>query len=166
MKKYKENGITCDAHPVSLRAWLYCIYSIFVRRLHQQGKRKKWSLFLKSVMKVCAMFLPFLLFQSYGIGLLKFNLRPHQSFTEGLIAFWRPEFIFQIWTNIFYPLYAIGYCVLVFSFLRKVRVGSWQFLFVFVSMIVFSVIVGAMAMIKFRDIIVPIMLIVALEEKK
>lgn len=123
------------------------------------------KLFLNNIIKVFLLFIPFLLFQSYGIGLLKFNLRVHQSFTNGLMAFWRPEFIFQIWTYIFYPLYAIGYCILAFFFLRKIRLDSWQFLFVFISMIAFSIIVGSVAMIKYRDMVVPVMLLIALDKK-
>ena len=112
--KPQQAGIYADAHSVRLTCWLGCIYFILFRRLHKRGNKERLSLFLKNAVKVCALFAPFLLFQSYGISLIKHNSTLRHSFTSGMMSFWQPEFIFQIFTSIFYPFYAIGYCFIVF----------------------------------------------------
>jgi hypothetical protein len=122
---------------------------------------------MRTILKnVSMLFIPFLLFQSYGGGILRYNMKMKHPFTEGWMNFWKPEFIFQAWTNIFYPIYAIAFTILVFAFIRRVKINSWQFVFVIIVSITFSLIANLSAIIKFRDMIIPVMLLVVFEEKQ
>jgi hypothetical protein len=121
---------------------------------------------LKSLKILTLLSLTILLFQSFGGGLLSYNFTIRHSFTDGLMAFWRPVFIFQAWTNLLYIPYSIGYCVLLFYFVRKVEIESWQMIFLLVVMVVFAKIGYVYAVYKFRDMLIPIMLLTALRGKE
>ena len=103
------------------------------------------------------------LFQSYGSGLLLYNFQLRHSFTEGFMSFIRPVFIFQSFTNIIYPVYAIGFILLLIAFIRKIKFNSYHFYFSFIVTIVYSCFGSLGSMFRFRDILIPIMLMVVYE---
>jgi hypothetical protein len=103
------------------------------------------------------------LFQSYGNGVLSYNFQIRHSFTEGFIYFIRPTFIFQSFTNIIYPVYAIGFIILVVMFTRKVKFKSFYFYFSFIVTVIYSLFGSLGSMFRFRDLLIPIMLMVVCE---
>ncbi len=103
------------------------------------------------------------LFQSYGSGVLLYNFKLKHSLTEGFMQFIRPVFIFQSFTNIIYPVYAIGFIILVVMFIRKVKFKSFCFYFSFIVTVIYSLFGSLGSMFRFRDLLIPIMLMVVCE---
>jgi hypothetical protein len=119
---------------------------------------------MKNIKILILLFLAILLFQSYGGGILKFNFTPRHSFTEGFMAFWRPCFLMQVYANFLYPIFAVGYLIIMVKFIRRVKFTSWQFVFLLIVCITLSIIETVNAMTKVRDILIPIILLGAFNE--
>ena len=121
---------------------------------------------VRSIKILSLLFLAILLFQSYGLGTLQTNFHDnrilfHQTFTEGLMAFFRPMSVYSTWGafNILYPIFALGWIYMIFMFFRKVKIQSWQFVFFIIVMVVFSYFGYINCMSRYREVITPIMLL-------
>jgi hypothetical protein len=114
---------------------------------------------MKNIKILCLLFLAILIFQSPGTSIIQYNLAFKHSFTDGFMYFLRPTFIIQVWLNCLYPLYFISYVIMMFLFIRKVKVNSWQFIFCAIVCLVFSVIGNLYSMNRFHDLLIPIVLL-------
>ncbi len=109
--------------------------------------------------KLILILLVILVFQSPG--LLKINFEQEQSFTQNFVQFWTPRFITHEWTTALNFAYSFVYLGILFYFIRKVDVFSWQFVLTVIVCIVFSYGLCISQTHRFRDILMPTMLLIA-----
>lgn len=120
---------------------------------------------MKNIYKAIFLFVPFLLFQSYGLGLLKWNVRIHNSFSASFMDFLRPQSLCQVWWNLPYLIYTPMEVFLIFFFARKVNLKSFEFCFVAAWTVMSCFLVGVGAMTRFHDAVIPIMLLVVFQKE-
>lgn len=120
----------------------------------------------KYVKILSLLFLIILLFQSWGMGLLQTNFHDNavlykHSFTDGLMAFFRPMSIYSVWDklNFLFPILAFTWIWIIFMFIRRVKIKSWQFAFFIIITLTFSYIGYWGCMVRFRDILTPMVLL-------
>jgi hypothetical protein len=111
--------------------------------------------------KLILILLAILIFQSFGTGLLKVNFEQEQSFTQNFVQFWTPRFITHEWTTILNYAYSFVYLGILFYFIRRVEVFSWQFVLTVIVCVVFSYGLCISQSHRFRDILMPIMILTA-----
>ncbi|MDR3609555.1 MAG: hypothetical protein P4L27_03225 [Ignavibacteriaceae bacterium] len=121
---------------------------------------------MKDFKKIVLMFLVILPFQSFGGGMMQYNFTQRFTFTQGLMEFFRPLFIYSVWDKLafVFPLFAFGYIVLIFMFIRKVEIVSWDFLFCIVVVIVYAHSGSWGTMSRYRDIMTPLILLTVFNE--
>jgi hypothetical protein len=102
-----------------------------------------------------------LLFQSFGSGMLKMNLEKEQSLTQNFVQFWTPRFMMHEWTTALNGVYTLTYLIVLFLFIRKVEVFSWQMALAVIVCAIFSYGLCVSQTHRFRDILMPMMILVA-----
>ncbi len=111
--------------------------------------------------KLILILLVVLVFQSPGTGLLKVNFEQEQSFTQNFVQFWTPRFITHEWTTALNFVYSFVYLGILFYFIRKIDVFSWQFVLTVIVCVVFSYSLCVSQTHRFRDILMPMMILIA-----